>query len=312
MKISIVTPTFQRAEFLDETIESVLSQEGDFLLEYIIQDGGSGEDVLSILRKWDRRLKNKEFLPKCNHIDFKYFVEKDDGMYDAINKGFARSSGEIMAWINSDDFYIPHSFNTLVQVFKQFDDVDWVTGMQTLYNQSGGIIQVNYSNTPAYSREFIKRGYYDRRFLKYDFSWIEQETTFWRRTLWEKIGSQINGNYKLAGDYYLWREFARHTDLVHVYSVFGGIRKHNNQKTTELQPYFEELPDVKPPPLVFRLLRWVTKLFPVSKKLIFHLGVSKILLKILRQEREWYMGRIIRWDLKGNNWNLTLKCFFKE
>ena len=120
MKISIVTPTFNRACFLDAAIESVLSQEGGFEIEYIIQDGGSGEDVLDILREWDRRVKSKEFLPKCKSIDFRYFVEKDEGMYDAINKGFARSSGEIMAWINSDDFYLPHAFKTLVQIFKKY------------------------------------------------------------------------------------------------------------------------------------------------------------------------------------------------
>jgi len=312
MKISIITPSYNRSCYLDETIESVLSQEGDFEIEYIIQDGGSGQDVLDILREWDRKVKSKEFLPKCNNIDFKYFVEKDEGMYDAVNKGFARASGEIMSWLNSDDFYIPHAFNTLVRVFEKFKDVDWVTGMQTLYNQYGGIIQVNYSNTPAYSREFIKRGYYDRRFMKYDFSWIQQETTFWRRSLWEKAGGKIKDGYKLAGDFALWKEFAQHTDLVHVYSVFAGIRKHNDQKTANLNEYFEEIPLATPPSPVFRFIRTSITVFPFSRKVFFHSRIGKLILKLLGQKKQWYLGRVIRWNLEISDWHLFQMCFFKK
>lgn len=312
MKISIVTPTYNRSRYLNETIESVLSQEGDFELEYIIQDGGSEAGVRDIIREWDRKLKTGEFVPRCNKIEFTYFAETDNGMYDAINRGFARSGGDVMAWINSDDFYLPHAFNTLKSIFDKFDNIDWLTGMQTMYNETGGIIQVNFSNTPAYSRKFIREGFYDRRLLKYGLSWIQQENTFWRRSLWEKIGSKINGNYNAAGDYYLWREFARHTDLVHVYSVFGGIRKHKDQKTNDLRAYYEEIPLPKPPHVLYRMLRRIVKIFPITRRILFHTRVGKLGFKLLGQKHNWYLGRTVMWNLETNDWYINQVCFFKK
>ena len=165
MKITIVTPTYKRAGYLDAAILSVLGQAGDFSIEYIVQDGGSGSDVLDVLRKWDTDIKSGKFVPRCCGIEFKYVVEKDRGMYDALNKGFAGTSGDVMAWINSDDMYHPYAFATIARIYEQFPDVDWLTGIPNSYNFYGG--RGGRDIFPdAYSRRFIEKGYYDVKYLK--------------------------------------------------------------------------------------------------------------------------------------------------
>ena len=103
MKISIVTPVLQRPEYLDQTIRSVVTQQGDFEIEYIVQNGGSDSRVIAILTKWEKLIKTGQFESQCSSLTFKWYDEKDSGMYDALNRGFARTSGDILAWINSDD-----------------------------------------------------------------------------------------------------------------------------------------------------------------------------------------------------------------
>src|SRR4030065_2345575 len=113
MKFSIISPCLNRSRYLNSTIESVLTQEGAFEIEYIIQDGGSGPDLINMLKKWDDDIKNGNFKPRCNNITFKWFSAKDTGMYDAINRGFSRANGDVMAWINTDDLYHPRAFTAV-------------------------------------------------------------------------------------------------------------------------------------------------------------------------------------------------------
>lgn len=118
--------------FIAETIESIISQAGDFDLEYIIQDGGSTDQSISIIKSYEQKISNGTWPKKCNSIDFKWFSEKDTGMYDAINKGFAKATGDIYAWLNADDLYEKDSFQTIVDVSKKFPDVQWMKGLVTL------------------------------------------------------------------------------------------------------------------------------------------------------------------------------------
>ena len=106
MKLSIITPCYNSENFIEETIESVLSQRGDFEIEYIIVDGGSTDRTLSIVRKYNDWIESGSFPIKCSKANITYISERDKGMYDALAKGFKLVTGDIIAYINSDDFYL--------------------------------------------------------------------------------------------------------------------------------------------------------------------------------------------------------------
>lgn len=106
MKISVITPSLNQGAFIERTILSVLSQKGDIELDYIIVDGGSTDNTLDIVRKYQESLT--------------WISEKDRGQSDAINKGFNMATGELLAWLNSDDTYEPHALTEVAERYKKF------------------------------------------------------------------------------------------------------------------------------------------------------------------------------------------------
>ncbi len=217
MKLSIVTPVYNGERYIREAIESVLSQEGDFDLEYIVVDGASTDRTLGIIREYKDKLERGEIAPRCTSISMSYVSEKDDGMYDAIAKGFAKTDGEIMAWINADDHYLPSAFQTIVKCFETFPETQWVKGRTCVQNIDGSDEQC----APCYvfERSWIQRGIYGR----YAY-FIHQDSVFWRRDLWNKVRS-IDPTLELAGDYWLWVHFAEHAPLYSVDKKVSVFRK---------------------------------------------------------------------------------------
>jgi len=125
-KITVVTPNYNQDRFIEHAILSVLNQEYPNL-EYIIIDGGSTDDSVSIIKKYEDKLH--------------YWVsEKDSGMYNAINRGFSMSSGEIMCWINSDDILMENSLNIVSKIFVNNSRIKWVQGLPTVINENGDIV----------------------------------------------------------------------------------------------------------------------------------------------------------------------------
>ena len=110
--ISIVTPSYNQGQFIEECIRSVISQEGDFRIEYLIMDGGSTDGSVEIIRKYEDLLARGQWPVRCQGITYRWLSEKDKGQADAINKGFRMAEGEVVAWINSDDYYLPGAFQT--------------------------------------------------------------------------------------------------------------------------------------------------------------------------------------------------------
>jgi|GEM_PF-642571 glycosyltransferase involved in cell wall biosynthesis len=209
-RISVVIPSFNQGAFLEETICSILDQAYPNL-ELIVMDGGSTDQSIDIIKKYEGSISYWQSRP-------------DRGQYWAIDTGLRRSSGGIMTWINSDDKLQPNSLNAVASIFSQFKEVDWVTGTPSVMNGKGQLAWVC-SPPPVYSRE-----YYLAR--KYDYpNYIQQEGTFWRRSLWEKAGGRLKTSLKMAGDLELWMRFFRHSRLYTTDMLLGCFRQHSGQKT---------------------------------------------------------------------------------
>ena len=216
MKLSIVTPSFNQAPFLDQAMRSVLDQRGTDI-EYIVMDGGSSDGSREIIERHTSRLAHWQ-------------SERDDGQYDAVTRGFNRSTGEIMAWLNSDDMFVAGSLAAVEKIFTRFPDVQWLTTtMQIRWVANGSIARM--LNVPGYSREGFLAGEHLPDGGNFSVGWIQQESTFWRRSLWEKAGAQVGRDFRLAGDFELWARFFLHAELHAVEIPLGGFRFHGDQKT---------------------------------------------------------------------------------
>lgn len=203
-KISIVTPSYNQSELLENTIRSVIDPyyEG---LEYVIIDGGSNDGSLDIIKKYSK------------YIHF-WISEPDNGHADALNKGFAQTNAEIMGWINSSDIYYPWTLKTVVKIFTDLPEVQWISGIPTIISHEGLPVKIR----PDF------RNKYD--FLSGYYNWLQQESVFWRRRLWDSAGGKLDTELKLACDFELWLRFFKESPLSYVNTILAGFRIHENQR----------------------------------------------------------------------------------
>ncbi|MEC4686369.1 MAG: glycosyltransferase [Nitrospirota bacterium] len=233
MKISIITPCYNAEKYIDETIESVISQRGNFEIEYIIVDGGSDDKTISIVEKYKRLINLGQYSIRCNDVTITSISEEDSGMYDALVKGLNIVIGDVVAYINSDDFYLPNAFSTVVEIFKTYPDVEWLTGMPVCYTEKG---QIWGCSLPfKYNRTLIRKGIYGSIL-----PFIQQESTFWRPKLLSFLDLNRLKGYKFAGDFYTWYMFSKYVDLYIVKSCLGGFRGRKHQLSSQKNKYFSE------------------------------------------------------------------------
>jgi glycosyltransferase involved in cell wall biosynthesis len=203
-KISIVTPSFNQSRFLEQTIQSVLHQDYPNL-EYVLIDGGSNDNSIDIIRKYESRLS--------------YWIsEEDEGHGHALNKGFSQTNGEIMAWINSDDMYTSWSFKIVSEIFSAFPHVMWIVGFNSWWNSDGAMTSASRGSKNIFD------------YLLGRYEWIQQESVFWRRDLWERAGGYINQDYEFMIDGELWTRFFLYEPLYTVDCILGGYRSHSENR----------------------------------------------------------------------------------
>ncbi len=235
MKFSIITPSYNNDKYISQTIDSVLSQEGDFEIEYIIMDGGSTDNTVNILKKYEEKIS---MCFESRHITFKWFSEKDNGMYDAINKGFSLATGDIYAWINADDIYLPGAFNVVEKGFKTYPQIKWLKGITSYINEFSTIFELG--KCYLYNQDWIKQGIYGKEIY-----FIQQDSVFWSSDLWKKVG-KIDTTFKLAGDYYLWTHFSVNSPLYTIKAYLSCFRKHTNQLSHNIEAYKKECEKISP------------------------------------------------------------------
>ncbi|MET4138762.1 glycosyltransferase family 2 protein [Pedobacter sp. UYP1] len=264
-KITVITPSFNQGAYLEHTITSILNQ-GYPNLEYIVIDGGSTDHSVEIIKKYE-------------HLLTYWVSEKDNGLYHALQKGFARSTGEIMCWINSDDMHHRRSLMTIAELFKDFPDINWIMGKNTFYDEQG---REFIYGTNMFNERWSKWKMYDQ-----DGEYIQQESVFWRRSLWEKSGAYIDTNLSLASDAELWLRFFRHDQLYSTELLLSGFRFRSGiQKSKDQrEEYIVELSTVIQRELsigntrayfqFMRFIKFFAKLVPLFKL------KSKIIMKVM-------------------------------
>jgi glycosyltransferase involved in cell wall biosynthesis len=204
VRISIVTPSYNQATFLEETMRSVLEQDYPDL-EYIVVDGGSTDGSLGIIRKYASRLAW-------------WISEPDQGQTDALNKGFARASGDILAWINSDDTYQPGAIAEAGTYLQAHPEVGMVYGDANLIDEHGAVL----GRFPARQTDYqsLMRGSVH----------IPQQAAFFRADLWRQVGP-LDPSFYFAMDYDLWVRLAKVSRLVYHPRLWASFRLHGEGKS---------------------------------------------------------------------------------
>jgi glycosyltransferase involved in cell wall biosynthesis/2-polyprenyl-3-methyl-5-hydroxy-6-metoxy-1,4-benzoquinol methylase len=203
---SIVTPSYNQGRFLERTIKSVFDQ-GYPSLEYIIQDGGSRDESQEILERYRPRLK---------HVA----SAKDSGFVNAINRGFAHATGEIMAYLNSDDLLLPGALSYVANYFVKHPDVDVVYGHRVVIDEYDA--EIGRWVLPPHNDAVLSWADY-----------VPQETLFWRRRVWDTIGGSVDESFRFAVD---WDLLVRLRDagakFARLPRFLGAFRVHPHQKTS--------------------------------------------------------------------------------
>ena len=221
--VSIITPSYNQAPFLEQTIQSVLEQDYPHI-EYIVVDGGSTDNSVAVIQKYADRLA--------------YWIsEKDSGQAEAINKGFARANGEIVAWLNSDDYYLMHTISIVVRCFEQNPDVVMVYG--DMFAVDGNDQTINVLRYKQLSLEDLLC-----------FQIIGQPSVFFRRSALETVG-RLDPTFHFMLDHHLWIRLAQLGRILHIPQVWSAARYHPQAKNRARAAEFGRE--------AFRVLDWAKK-----------------------------------------------------
>jgi len=213
-RITVITPSYNQGRFLEETILSVLNQNYPNL-DYIIMDGGSTDNSLDLIRAYAKYLSHWEAQP-------------DGGQAAGIAAGFGKAAGEILAYLNSDDLYMPDALKKVAKYFSLNSKVQWMYGDCLVIDSDNHIIRRMYP--PAF----------DETIFLYENQIVPQQSAFWRRTLYERVGG-ITGGFQFCMDYDLLMKFVQAGEVpAHIKDVLAAYRIHQNAKSSRLQVVQQE------------------------------------------------------------------------
>ncbi|MGD2090136.1 MAG: glycosyltransferase family 2 protein [Candidatus Aminicenantes bacterium] len=231
--ISIVTPSYNQGEFIERTIQSILSQEGDFYIDYIVMDGGSTDQSVEIIKKYQELLKKnceivemndlEFFVPgrdfqwnQCSGISYRWKSEKDHGQVDAINQGLKIAKGQVFAFLNSDDIYYPHTLKTISQ--PHWNGADFVYGQGMWISEKEEDILLYPTFKPT------------RYSLFYQCT-LCQPTVFFTSDVFREVGN-FSMEYPDVFDYEYWmRAVFHHKKFLHINAILAKSRMHKENKS---------------------------------------------------------------------------------
>ena len=217
--------------WIGKSIESVLMQEGDFEIEYILQDGASTDRTVEIFEVYRTKLERGEITIRCKGIVMKSFSEKDSGPFDAINRGFAHATGDIYTWADGDNTYLPGALSALAKTFSTFPDIQWVHAITNTMNERWEPLALG--KCYYFRQDWLALGIYSQEARP-----TAQNGIFWRRELWEKV-APIPTKFRVSGDYWLWIQMAKRAHMWAVNVPIGYFMRRTGQAHT-LGGYKEE------------------------------------------------------------------------
>jgi glycosyltransferase involved in cell wall biosynthesis len=210
LRISIVTPSFNQSRFIRRTIDSVLGQQGEFVLDYRVLDGASTDGTIDVLKSYGARLN--------------WVSGPDGGQIEALNRGLRESTGEVVGWVNSDDVLLPGALARVAAAFRDHPDALWIHGRCRIIDEDDREI-----------RRWLS-SYKHIRALRHSFeallteNYISQMTTFWRRSAHDQLG-YFDLRWPLAFDYDFFLRLAAQADPVYVREPLACFRWYRSSKS---------------------------------------------------------------------------------
>ena len=238
MKFAVVTPCFNPGHYLIDALRSVVGQDGDLSLHYHVQDGGSTDGTIEILQDQERLLRCGAIPAQCRELTFSYASEPDNGMYDAINRGFRHILGqgepEAMLWINADDKLAPGALARIAAYLDRRPDVDWLIGRTLLLDAQG---RTTFSRPPIrYRSQNLAAGRHNGDCLPY----VTQEATAWRSRLWKQCG-ELDASLRYAGDFEYWVRAAQQGFALHSEDMMVGYHRKRPGQLSTIGCYADEI-----------------------------------------------------------------------
>jgi len=269
-RFTVVTAVKDASACAVETAASILGQRavrsGRVTLQYLVFDAGTDGTGARLRREFGDAVE--------------VHAEPDRGLYDAIAKGLRVADGDVVSYLNAGDVYHPSAFDVVADVMEAHP-VRWLTGMQVICNRRLNVVEVEVPF--RYRRDLLLRGHYGRRL-----PFLQQESTFWARSLHALVDFERLAKARLAGDYYLWRCFAREEEPAVVAAYLGGFTVHPQALSTNQAEYFREVDALADPAdpldgLRARLERWRWR-------------------NLTERGRKRLNPRLFSWDEQGARW----------